>query len=160
MTIHAMCSAPGRGKCVRCGASLCANHSIRKTGWRSTKAPGSHPARAWRNTINRLHLCSARLAEVETDHRDFDQVLQMHDGPITCFYLDPPPLPATQRKSYCSHQEMSFADHKRLLARVGQMEGMTILSGYDHPLYQEALAGWECLRLEARWSSTMRALDT
>jgi DNA adenine methylase len=141
------------------GVVLSMNSSIRATGWSSTKAPGSNPAPAWRNTISRLHLCAARLAEVEIDHRDFEQVLRAYDGPATCFYLDPPYLPATRRKSYCYHQEMSVADHERLLARIRQLEGMVILSGYDHPLYQEALADWECLQLETRCSSAMRSLS-
>ena len=140
------------------GVMLSMNSSIRNTGWSSTKAPGSNPARAWRNTIERLHLCAARLAEVEIDHRDFEQVLQVYDSPTTCFYLDPPYLPETRRKRYCYHQEMSVSDHERLLTRLQQLQGMVILSGYTHPLYQEALADWECLHLDTHCSSAMRSL--
>ncbi len=135
------------------------NSSIRNTGWSCTKAPSSNPARAWRNTIARLHRCAARLAEVEIDHRDFERVLQIYDNPTTCFYLDPPYLPETRRKRYCYHQEMTLADHERLLARIQQLEGMVILSGYAHPLYQEALAEWDCLHLDTRCSSAVRSLS-
>jgi hypothetical protein len=33
---------------------------------------------------------------------------------------------------------------------------MVLLSGYAHPLYQEALAAWHCLTLNVRCSSAVR----
>lgn len=132
------------------------NSSIRNTGWSYTKAPASNPARSWRKTIARLDRCAARLAEVEIDHRDFEQILQVYDSPTTCFYLDPPYLAETRRKGYCYHQEMSLADHERLLARIVQLQGMVLLSGYAHPLYLEALAAWKCLQVQTRCSSAVR----
>ena len=134
---------------------LSMNSSIRNTGWSSTKAPGSNPAKAWRNSMHRLHRCAERLAQVEIDHRDFEQVLRAYDSPETCFYLDPPYLPATRRKNYCYHQEMSLGDHERLLTCIQHVRGMVILSGYAHPLYQEALTSWQCLRLATRCSSAV-----
>ena len=53
---------------------------------------------------------------------------------------------------------MTLADHERLLTRIRQLEGMVILSGYAHPLYQEALAEWDCLQLDTRCSSAVRSL--
>lgn len=135
------------------------NSSIRNTGWSCTKEPGSNPASAWRHTIARLHRCAARLSEVQIDHRDFARILQTYDSPTTCFYLDPPYLPETRRKRHCYRQEMSLADHERLLTALQQLQGMALLSGYAHPLYQDALAGWECLRLGTRCSSAVRALS-
>lgn len=134
---------------------LSMNSSIRNTGWSSTKTPGSNPAKAWRNSAHRLHRCAERLAQVEIDHRDFEQVLRAYDSPVTCFYLDPPYLPATRRKHYCYHQEMSLADHQRLLTCIQHVQGMVILSGYADPLYQEALVSWQCLRLTTRCSSAV-----
>src|SRR5258708_5900465 len=136
------------------------NSSIRNTGWSCTKAPGSNPARAWRNTIARLHRCAARLAEVEIDHRDFERVLQIYESPTTCFYLDPPYLPETRRKRYCYHQEMTLADHERLLTRIRQLEGMVILSAYAHPLYQEPLAGSDVLQLRTPAPAAARSMLT
>jgi DNA adenine methylase len=133
--------------------------SIRNTGWSCTKDPGSNPASAWRHVIARLHRCAARLSDVQIDHRDFERVLYTYDGPDTCFYLDPPYLPETRRKRYCYHQEMSLADHERLLACLASVQGKVLLSGYAHPLYQEALSTWDCLCLNTRSSCSVRALD-
>ncbi|MEO9030505.1 MAG: DNA adenine methylase [Ktedonobacteraceae bacterium] len=150
--------APDPVECARqwyVGVMQSMNSSIRNTGWSSTKTLGSNPAKAWRNSAKRLHLCAERLAQVEIDHRDFEQVLQAYDNPTTCFYLDPPYLPATRRKRFCYCQEMSLADHERLLAGIQHVRGMVILSGYAHPLYQEALASWQCLCLATRCSSAV-----
>jgi DNA adenine methylase len=134
------------------------NSSIRATGWSCTKAPGSNPARAWTNSITNLSACVGRLAHVQVDHRDFETVIQTYDTLQTCFYLDPPYLAETRRKQRCYHHEMTREDHERLLSCIQHVQGMVILSGYAHPLYQEALPSWECLTLNLRCSSAVRAL--
>ncbi len=133
------------------------NSSIRAAGWSCTREPGSNSARTWRNAIARLDRCAARLALVQIDHRDFERILETYDSETTCFYLDPPYLPETRRKRSTYHQEMSLDDHQRLLTCIQQVKGMVILSGYAHPLYQEALASWHCLSLEIHCSSAVRA---
>lgn len=133
------------------------NSSIRNTGWSATKTPGSNPARAWRSSIANIPACVQRLAYVQIDHRDFEQVIQAYDGLHTCFYLDPPYLAQTRRKQRCYHHEMSEADHRRLLTLILHVKGMVLLSGYPHPLYKEALASWECLTFTLSCSSAVRA---
>ncbi len=134
------------------------NASIRNTGWSCTKTPGSNPARAWTNSIEHLALLTGRLARVQIDHRDFEQIVRAYDSPTTCFYFDPPYVPDTRRKQRCYQHEMSTDDHKRFLACILQVRGMVLLSGYPHQLYQEALASWQCLTLDVRCSSAVRAL--
>ncbi len=135
------------------------NSSIRNTGWSSTKAPGSNPARAWTNSIAHLSDCVSRLSCVEIDNRDFEYVIRAYDGPSTCFYLDPPYVLDTRRKGRCYFHEMSEDDHQRLLRCILQVKGMVLLSGYNHPLYQVALTEWKCLTLNIRCSSAVRALS-
>jgi DNA adenine methylase len=141
-----------------CAVMQSMNSSIRATGWSATKAPSSNPARAWQNNITNLATCVSRLAHVEIDHRDFEQVIMAYDSPLTCFYLDPPYLAETRRKQRCYVHEMTEADHERLLTCITRVQGMIILSGYAHPLYQEALQSWECHTLTLRCSSAVRAL--
>jgi DNA adenine methylase len=141
-----------------CAVMQSMNSSIRATGWSCTKTPGSNPARAWHNHIATLSPCVGRLAQVQIDHRDFEQIIAVYDSPVTCFYLDPPYLAQTRRKQRCYHHEMSQKDHERLLSCILQVQGMIMLSGYAHPLYHEALQTWECHRLTQRCSSAVRAL--
>lgn len=133
------------------------NSSIRNTGWSASKTPGSNPARAWQSGIAHLSECVQRLAYVQIDHRDFEPVIRANDSLDTCFYLDPTYLASTRRKQRCYHHEMSEADHRRLLALILQVKGMVLLSGYPHPLYQEALASWECLTFTLSCPSAVRA---
>ncbi len=140
-----------------CGVVQSMNSSIRNTGWSCTKAPGSNPARKWQNGIAHLAECVGRLSQVQIDHRDFEKVFQVYDSPETCFYLDPPYLQQTRRKGRCYHHEMNLEDHERLLACVLQVKGMVLLSGYTHPLYQQALQGWECIEHTLTCASAVRA---
>jgi DNA adenine methylase len=141
-----------------CAVMQSMNSSIRATGWSCTKTPGSNPARAWQNNIANLAACVGRLAHVQIDHRDFEQVITAYDSPETCFYLDPPYMASTRRKQRCYRHEMSPADHERLLSCINQVQGMVLLSGYAHPLYQEALQIWERRTLTLHCSSAVRAL--
>ncbi len=91
-------------------------------------------------TLTHLPACTDRLAHVQIDHRDFEPVIRADDSPSTCFYLDPPYVLSSRRKGRCYHHETSEQDHKRLLRCLLHVEGMVLLSGYAHPLYEEALA--------------------
>lgn len=133
------------------------NSSIHNTGWSESKTPGSNPARAWQSSIENISACVQRLAYVQIDHRDFEPVILANDSLDTCFYVDPTYLASTRKKQRCYRHEMSEADHKRLLALLLQVKGMVILSGYPHPLYQEALASWKCLTFTLSCSSAVRA---
>src|SRR5579859_4174615 len=139
-----------------CAVMQSMNSSIRATGWSSTRLPGSNPARAWHNGITHLSDYVERLAHVQIDHRDFEQVITAYDSPTTCFYLDPPYLSETRRKTACYHHEMSTADHERLLTCLRHIQGMVLLSGYAHPLYEQALPSWECRRFARPCSSEAR----
>ena len=52
---------------------------------------------------------------------------------------------------------MSEEDHERLLSCVSQVQGMVILSGYRHTLYDKALEGWDCLEYVQTCPSAVRA---
>lgn len=129
------------------GAMMSMKSSIRRAGWSCTKGPGSSLARARGHTAQR-------------DHRAFERALQIYDSPAACLYLDPLYLPEARRKRYIYHQEMSLDDQQRLLASLAQVQGMVMLPGAAHPLYQEALTAWQCLHLAMRCSSAMCSLST
>ena len=140
-----------------CAVVQSMNSSIRTTGWSCTKVLGSNPAGKWARGIARLSDCVGRLAHVQIDHRDFEKVVQTYDSPETCFYLDPPYLPETRRSQRCYQHEMKQQDHERLLSCLLQVKGMVMLSGYAHPLYHQALQGWDCLEQTLRCASAVRA---
>lgn len=136
---------------------LSRNASIRNTGWSSTKQLSFNPARGLKHSLEHLSACTGPFVSlhVQIDHRDFAAVIGAYDSPETCFYLDPPYVLESRHKGRCSHHEMSEDDHKQLLHCMLHIEGMELLSGYAHPLYDEALASWERINLRARGSSAV-----
>lgn len=47
---------------------------------------------------------------------------------------------------------MTNDDHLALLDALQTVQGMVVLSGYPHPLYEDALQGWERREKNARIS--------
>jgi DNA adenine methylase len=126
------------------------------SGWSYTRDASHNPAHTWRAAIDALPRFCERLVGVQIECGDFARVISAYDGPRTLFYCDPPYLPETRSggpdRRYTV--EMEVADHARLLDVLRSVRGMVLLSGYDAPLYQEALADWECVRKDVVCASS------
>lgn len=124
----------------------------RKTGFRhNSNRSGTTPAQDWKNYPNELAALIDRLRGVVIDNRDACEVMSAHDGPDTLHYVDPPYLADTRslKNPYdlaygggMYRHEMTDADHLRLLEHLRGLEGMVVLSGYPHAMYDTALADW------------------
>ena len=96
-----------------------------------------------------------RLQSVVIESRDALELLEIHDGPASLFYVDPPYLPETRsswrgaHNDRCYAVEMTVEDHETLLGVLDGLEGMVILSGYPSQLYEDALTGWRRIEREA-----------
>lgn len=62
------------------------------------------------------------------------------------------------RKVYA--HELEDAEHIALLDQLLQVRGMVLLSGYRHPLYDEALAGWRRVDVHARAQSNQPRIES
>lgn len=123
-----------------------------RTGWARSLSSQAHEPNKFRNNIERLEWFTHRLARVQIDNLDFQDCIEMYDGPNVLFYLDPPYLAETRKDGEYAC-EMTTHDHATLLTLITRCTGMVILSGYDNPLYAEALAGWPCERIPVVASS-------
>lgn len=119
------------------------------TGFRANSSrSGTTPAHDWMNYPGALPEIVARLGGVVIERRPAIAVMAAHDWPDTLHYVDPPYVAATRSKKNIydpKHQyrhELTDADHVELLAFLVTLSGMVVLSGYPHPLYEAALAGW------------------
>lgn len=125
-------------------------HARVPTGFRSNSSrSGTTPAMDWRNYPELLQGAVDRLSGVVIEHRDACQVMARHDGPETLHYVDPPYVHSTRGRgnphdvAYRGYaHELTDDDHRALLTFLRGLQGMVILSGYPHPLYDEALTGW------------------
>lgn len=116
------------------------------TGFRgSVSRRGSIPARDWVGYPAALDAAAARLQGVIIEHRDAVACMAYYDAPDVLHYVDPPYHPETRTRAVGSRgytHDMSAEDHARLLAELGTLSGMVILSGYPHASYEASLRGW------------------
>lgn len=120
------------------------------TGFRSaSNRSGTTPAHDWRNYADALHEIAERMRGVVIESRPAIQVMAAHDGPDTVHYVDPPYVHSTRSgkmsgggRQHAYRHELSDADHVELLAFLRTLKGAVVLSGYPHPMYDNALQGW------------------
>lgn len=127
----------------------------RSTGFRAdSNKSGTTPAHDWAAYPAALARTIERLRGIVIEQRDSVTVMTSHDGRETLHYVDPPYVHATRSAGnpYCAkhkyRHELSDDGHRLLLEALRRLEGMVVLSGYPHPLYDEALADWS--RIECR----------
>lgn len=130
------------------------HNAATKTGFRSnSNRSGTTPARDWANYPALLPVIVERLTGVVIECRDACEVMAQHDGPETLHYVDPPYVWETRSKAMhragCYAHEMNKGDHSVLLDNLLMLEGMVVLSGYPHDLYDRLLAGWRRIQTEA-----------
>lgn len=129
----------------------------RSTGFRSnSNRSGTTPAQDWANYPDALVAIIQRLEGVVIESRDAAELMPQHDGPDTLFYVDPPYLPETRARSNkydlrwrMYRHEMDRAGHASLLEQLKTLRGMVVISGYPDPLYDDLLALWRRVEIEA-----------
>lgn len=124
------------------------HNGARPTGFRAnSNRSGTTPAHDWTNYDEALELIIWRLRGVVVENRPAVKVMAQQDTPQTLHYVDPPYIWETRSKAKNSSRknyrhEMSNDDHVKLLSFLRTLKGFVVLSGYDHPLYNEALSDW------------------
>lgn len=119
-----------------------------KTGFRAnSNRSGTIPAHDWANYPDNIKRFTDRLRGCVIENRDALKVIQTHDSIETLHYVDPPyPISArgqNGRNGYAN--DMSDDDHREMSEVLHNIDGMVVLSGYPHPLYDKELF--------SRWST-------
>lgn len=128
------------------------------TGFRiDTKREYETAQHVWAQYPSNMAALGLRMTGVLIENRPALDVLLAHDTPDTLFYVDPPYVHDTRcRVSMGSargyRHEMTDDDHLALLDALQTVQGMVVLSGYPHPIYEDALNGWELREKTARIS--------
>lgn len=113
-----------------------------------------------------------RLKDVTIENTDYKKLLNgFINQPDCLIFIDPPYLGSTRGKAKIYKNEMMSAlSHARLLKQIRNSCAMIIISGYDHPLYDKFLPGWnkeyfkttnnkQDERIEVTWSNVRREDD-
>lgn len=116
------------------------------TGFRAdSNKSGSTPARDWARYPMALRAIAERFRGVVIESRSALEILCKHDGPEVLHYVDPPYMPETRGlknrydPKHRYRHELSPDDHVELLHLLRSLEGMVVLSGYPHRVYDEIL---------------------
>ncbi len=108
-----------------------------------------HSTRGMAASVSRWMHGHAAIADVQdrfmrcqVEQDDFRAIFPRYDTPDTLFYVDPPYVTDTRRGGQYTH-ELTDDDHRDLVELLLNIEGMALLSGYDHALYKPlSRAGW------------------
>lgn len=128
--------------------------TLRATGWRTFINPAGSSMGTpgyCAGYVDRMAAAAERLRHVSLECRPGLEIIAQygqHRG--VCLYVDPPYLGATRSDSGNGYRiDMRHeADHKEMLAALLECRASVVLSGYESPLYADALAGWDAARFE------------
>lgn len=89
-----------------------------------------------------------RLRRVIIENVDFEELIDKYDSPTTFFYLDPPYVSATRGAPNVYKHEGDDNLHIRMVDKLLKIEGMALVSGYDHELYNRISTDkWKKIKL-------------
>lgn len=113
------------------------------SGWKCRGTPDdSYRVKQWNELPEKISAVADRLKDVQIENRPALQVIARYNRPDVLIYADPPYLLET-RNGAIYKNEMTEDDHDALIDALLKHTGPALLSGYDHPLYNERLVGWE-----------------
>lgn len=146
---------------VRTAQSIGAKRRASRNGWRAAPTHGS-AATIWTGWPSQIPRYVDRLRQVLIEQRPALDVLTQYDSPATLFYVDPPYMLRTRawdhRRIYAN--ELTDDDHAALLARLQELRGMVMLSGYASDLYADTLGGWKRFDVHARAQANRARIES
>ncbi|MCG7406752.1 DNA adenine methylase [Paenibacillus sp. ACRRX] len=127
---------------VRCWMARGAKTSDR-TGWRHIiDHNGPRPVKQWNEMPDKLLAVTDRLKGVQLEQQPAVKLIERHNREDVLIYADPPYILSTRNNRMYRH-EMTEDDHLELLEALDTHSGPVLLSGYDHPMYNDILKHWK-----------------
>ncbi|WP_339245241.1 DNA adenine methylase [Paenibacillus sp. FSL F4-0243] len=129
---------------VRCWMARGGKTSDR-TGWKHnidvSKSPNNRMPDQWAKVPEKIMAVTERLKEVQIEQQPALKLIERYKVSSVLIYADPPYLLSTRSKRLYRN-EMKDEDHIEMLNALDDHPGPVILSGYDHPMYNERLKHW------------------
>lgn len=102
----------------------------------------------WLPFLKRLSLVNARLKRVQIECLDFEKVIEKYDSKTTLFYLDPPYV-GVEHYYNVTGVNFNLDDHKRLASILKNIDGMFVLSYYEHELIRKLYKKYKIITKDA-----------
>lgn len=115
----------------------------KKVGWKNDVQgrERAYAAEDWRKLPEKIMQAAERLRGVQIECRPATELIQRFNYKNVLIYADPPYMLGTRSgKQY--RKEMEDKDHKEMLEVLKAHNGTVLISGYDNPLYNDMLQGW------------------
>jgi DNA adenine methylase len=131
---------------------------LNRTGFRAKNYRRNQTgAGDWRSYPEAVPAFVERLRAVTIERRPALEVIAQQDDGETLFYCDPPYMHAVRTalthkggaNDCCYAHEMTDDDHRELIGALRQVAGMVVLSGYRNALYDDLLADWDLIEIDA-----------
>jgi len=124
---------------------------IRHSGFRFVRGGNRLPlARYLDGYLQRIAPAAARLRQVTLENRDALDVIRAYQRSGCLLYVDPPYLADVRNGPQYAVEFDQPEQHEQLLDMLLASPAMVMLSGYAHPMYDDALRGWERHTFPAR----------
>jgi DNA adenine methylase len=127
-----------------------ASDLAKKTGWknRGVHQRAGGMSHRWQKVPDQLRKLAWRLSDAEIENRPALEVIKRHSKGDALIYADPP-YPHDVRTQHMYEHEMTIAEHEDLVEALRAHAGPVVVSGYAHPLYDEAFAHWKRITTKA-----------
>lgn len=123
------------------GSKACASHT--KNGFRCLRTGENSPAIDWSTYPQALQQVARRMLGVVIEAKPALDIIRRFDRSETLFYVDPPYVHCMRNmRQEAYRHEMTDEEHRELAARLLEIKGMAVVSGYRCALYDEIYAGW------------------
>lgn len=117
----------------------------KKSGWKRTSGLSARHelTREWQDLPQKIRAAALRLKRVQIECRPALEILPSFSDEKVLIYADPPYLMRTRSAGEKQYKnEMTDADHAKLLEALIASKSMVMVSGYESELYMDTLAGW------------------
>jgi DNA adenine methylase len=128
--------------------------ALRSTGWRYHENPNGRASsmpRTVHGYVRRMLDVAERIRETTLECLPAIEVIERYGrDPDTLLYVDPPYLFETRSRTGIYRHEMGDPEsHAELLDALTACTAAVVLSGYPHPMYDDALTGWSRAEMRA-----------
>ena len=114
-----------------------------KVGWKNDVQgrERSYASQDWCNLPDKIMQAAERLRGVQIENRPAVELIERFNYSNVLIYCDPPYVLGTRHgKQY--REEMTDADHVKLLESLKAHKGPALISGYESDLYEDMLQDW------------------